>query len=146
MTLTELIEQCARIEEQVTSTNIPLVNFDGAPFEISGFNVIVGDDGKVSHIAVGNSEGLQPGTYAIPENCTFKYANRKIIIVPKKIKDAGILRCGTCKHIKTGNKCCKSQYWDTQYCELRPKTIGGKTEYFYHVSPSTKACDKYEEA
>jgi hypothetical protein len=89
---------------------------------------------------------LQPGTYAIPEDCTFKYANRKIMVVPKKTKDTSILRCGTCKYLKTGNKCCKDQYWTTQYCELKPKTIGGKAEYFYHVSPSTKACDKYEEA
>ena len=89
---------------------------------------------------------LQPGTYVIPENCTFKYANRQIIVVPKKTKDTSILRCGTCKHMLTGKKCCKNQVWDTQYCELRPKTIGGKTEYFYHVCPSTKACDKYEEA
>ncbi len=89
---------------------------------------------------------LQPGTYTIPEDCTFKYANRQIIVVPKKIKDTSVLRCGTCKYLKTGNKCCKSQYWTTQYCELKPKTIGGKTEYFYHVSPSAKACCKYEEA
>ena len=89
---------------------------------------------------------LQPGTYAIPENCTFKYANRQIIVVPKKTKDASVLRCGTCKHMLTGKKCCKDQVWDTQYCELKPKTIGDKTGYFYHVSPSTKACDKYEEA
>lgn len=89
---------------------------------------------------------LQPGTYVIPEDCTFKYANRQIIVVPKKVKDTSVLRCGTCKYIKTGNKCCKGQYWETQYCELKPKTIGGKAEYFYHVSPSTKACDKYEEA
>lgn len=89
---------------------------------------------------------LKPGTYAIPENCTFKYSNRQIIVVPKKIKDTNILRCGTCKYIKTGNKCLKDQYWETQYCELKPKTIGGKTEYFYHVSPSAKACEKYEKA
>ena len=89
---------------------------------------------------------LQPGTYAIPEDCTFKYANRQIIVVPKKVKDTSVLRCGTCKYIKTGNKCCKGQYWETQYCELKPKTIGGKAEYFYHVSPSAKACGKYEEA
>ena len=89
---------------------------------------------------------LQPGTYAIPENCTFKYANRQIIVVPKKIKDTSVRRCGTCAYIRTGKKCCKDQFWDTQYCVLKPKTIGGKTEYFYHVSPSTKACDQYEEA
>lgn len=89
---------------------------------------------------------LQPGTYAIPEDCTFKYANRQIIVVPKKVKDTSVLRCGTCKYLKTGNKCCKDQYWTTQYCELKPKTIGDKAEYFYHVSPSAKACDKYEEA
>ena len=48
------------------------------------------------------STKLQPGTYAIPEDCTFKYANRQIIVVPKKAKDTSILRCGTCKHICTG--------------------------------------------
>lgn len=89
---------------------------------------------------------LQPGTYAIPEDCTFKYANRQIIVVPKKTKDTSVRRCATCAHIRTGKKCCKDQFWDTQYCVLKPKTIGGKTEYFYHVSPSTKACAQYEEA
>ena len=89
---------------------------------------------------------LQPGTYSIPEDCTFKYANRQIIVVPKKIKDTSVLRCGTCKYLKTGKKCCKNQFLDTQYCELKPKTISGKAEYFYHASPSAKACSKYEEA
>ena len=87
---------------------------------------------------------LQPGTYAIPENCTFKYANRQIIVVPKKAKDTSILRCATCVHMLTGKKCTQNQFWDTEYCELKPKTIGGKTEYFYHVSPSAKACDQHE--
>ena len=81
---------------------------------------------------------LQPGTYAIPEDCTFKYANRQIIVVPKKTKDTSIRRCGTCAHIRTGKKCCKDQFWDTQYCVLKPKTIGGKTEYFYHVTNTKK--------
>lgn len=88
---------------------------------------------------------LQPGTYAIPENCTFKYANRQIIVVPKKAKDTSVLRCATCKHMLTGTKCMLNQNWETQYCELKPKTIGGKTGYFYHVSPSTKACNQHEE-
>ena len=89
---------------------------------------------------------LQPGTYAIPEDCTFKYANRQIIVVPKKVKDTSVRRCGTCKRICIGKKCIRNQSYDTEYCELKPKTIGGKTGYFYHVSPSTKACDLYEEA
>lgn len=89
---------------------------------------------------------LQPGTYAIPEDCTFKYANRQIIVVPKKTKDTSVLRCATCKYMLTGKACMQNQFWDSTYCELRPKTIGGKTGYFYHVSPSTKACDQHEKA
>ena len=145
MTLAELIEQCMQTNSHLSSAHVPLVNADGSPFEVTALNIIVGEDG-VQRIAVVGPDGLQPGTYAIPESCTFRYANRKIMVVPKKTKDTSILRCGTCKYIKTGNKCCKDQFWETQYCELKPKTIGGKTEYFYHVSPSTKACDKYEEA
>lgn len=87
---------------------------------------------------------LKPGTYAIPEDCTFKYANRQIIVVPKKVKDTSVIRCATCKHIHTGMKCVQNQHWETEYCDRKPKTIGGKSDYFYHVSPSAKACEDYE--
>ena len=145
MTLAELIEQCMQTNSHLSSAHVPLVNADGSPFEVESLSIVTREDGTL-YVAVRGPKSLQPGTYAIPESCTFRYANRKIMVVPKKTKDTSILRCGTCKYIKTGNKCCKDQYWETQYCELKPKTIGGKTEYFYHVSPSTKACDKYEEA
>lgn len=146
MTLVDLIQQCTHINNQLNNAHISLINPDGTPFEIESLEVASNEDLSVSHIIVHNSASLRPGTYAIPEDCTFKYANRQIIIVPKKTKDTSILRCATCKHIRIGRKCCKDQFWDTQYCLLKPKTIGGKTEYFYHVSPSTKACDQYEEA
>ena len=144
MTLAELIKKCEHVNGQVTSAHVPLVNADGSPFEVTGMSIVT-EEGAVTKVVVHGPESLQPGSYSIPENCTFKYLNRKIVVVPKKTKDTSVLRCGTCKHIQTGRKCCKEQYWDTQYCDLKPKTIGGKTEYFYHVSPSTKACDKYEE-
>ena len=143
MTLAELIKKCEHVNGQVTSAHIPLVNADGSPFEVTSMSIVT-EEGAVTKVAVHGPESLQPGSYAIPENCTFKYLNRKIVVIPKKTKDTSVLRCGTCKHIHTGNKCCKDQFWETQYCDLKPKTIGGKTEYFYHVSPSTKACDKYE--
>ena len=145
MTLAELIQKCSQAQGQIASATVPLVNTDGTPFEVDNLEIVT-EDGRISHIVVHGPVGLQPGTYAIPENCTFKYVNRQIVVVPKKTKDTSILRCATCKHIQTGRKCTTNQFWETQYCDLKPKTISGKAEYFYHVSPSTKACDKYEEA
>ena len=145
MTLAELIKQCIRVEEQVTSADIPLVKADGSSFEVENFSIVTREDGA-RYVTVHGPESLRPGTYVIPENCTFRYANRRIMVASKKTKDTSVLRCGTCKHMLTGKKCVQNQFYDTEYCDLKPKTIGGKTEYFYHVSPSAKACDKYEEA
>ena len=86
---------------------------------------------------------LQEWEYTIPEGMTAKIKDGKIII-KRKPESASVLRCRDCKHMKTGKKCMRNQFWISCYCEEKPKTIKGETKYFYAVNLSDKACVKFE--
>ena len=68
------------------------------------------------------------------------------LVKPKKrsIDTPILLKCRDCKHLKMGRMSLKNQWWDSLYCEMKPKTIAGETKYFYAEKPSTIACDKFE--
>lgn len=86
---------------------------------------------------------LQEGIYEIPDNCTALYRKRKVI-VKQKWQRPEVLTCRLCKHQKLGRKCMRQQFWDSFYCELSPKTIGGENKYFYNANSSKRACEKFE--
>ena len=86
---------------------------------------------------------LKEGIYEIPDNCTAVYSERKVIVKSKKRK-SDILTCRYCKHQKLGRKCMQQQWWDSFYCEVSPKVIGGMEGYFYSANSCKKACEKFE--
>ena len=86
---------------------------------------------------------LKEGIYEIPDNCTVVYSKQKIIVKLKK-QSPEILTCKYCKHQKLGKKCMRQQWWDSFYCEVSPKVIGGVEGYFYSANSSKKACEKFE--
>ena len=87
---------------------------------------------------------LTEGTYTIPDNCTAKYEKRKIYVYKMKV-DASVKRCRDCSHCKLGRLTMRRQWWDSSYCEMKPKIISGKGGYYYSVQGSKVACDKFKD-
>lgn len=88
---------------------------------------------------------LEEGIYEIPDDCTAVYSKRKVIV--KKMLDAdklNVMRCGDCIHQKWGRLTMRNQWWDSPYCEKKPKIIEGKGGYFYNANSSKKACEMFE--
>ena len=87
---------------------------------------------------------LEEGIYEIPDDCTAVYQNRKVIIKKMKAVDRPkVPHCGDCIHQKLGRKSLRNQYYDSPYCENKPKTIDGKLGYFYNASSYKKACEQF---
>ena len=88
---------------------------------------------------------LEAGIYEIPDDCTAVYSKRKVIV--KRMKDADkpkVLHCSDCIHQKWGKLTMRNQYWDSPYCECKPKTIHGKDGYYYNAGSYNKACEMFE--
>ena len=86
---------------------------------------------------------LQEGTYSIPDDCTAVYVDRKVV-VKKKIVRPIKPHCSDCIHQKLGKKTMRNQWWDSYYCDAKPKIINGQEGYFYNAQSSKVACVKYE--
>lgn len=85
---------------------------------------------------------LTEGIYEIPASCTALYKDRKIIVKKKKNLDKeNVIRCRHCEHCKYGKMSMRNQFWDSDYCEMKPKTIYGENKYFYSTLPSRRAED-----
>ena len=88
---------------------------------------------------------LEEGIYEIPDDCTAVYQHRKVIVKRMKAIDKPkVNHCGDCLHQKWGKITMKNQFWDSPYCENKPKTIYGKEGYFYNASSFKKACEMFK--
>ena len=88
---------------------------------------------------------LEAGIYEIPDDCTAVYSKRKVIVKKKLDADKPrVFHCADCVHQKWGRLSMKNQWWDSPYCEVKPKTIGGKEDYFYNACSSNKACEMFK--
>lgn len=88
---------------------------------------------------------ITEGVYSIPDDCTVIYQKRKVIV--KKMKTAAkpkYFYCSDCIHQKIGRKVLWRQWYDSEYCEMKPKTINGKSDYFYSASNNRMACYMFE--
>lgn len=54
------------------------------------------------------------------------------------------LHCSDCTHCKSGKLSMRNQWWESFYCDKKPKTIRGEEKYFYAVNPKKKACEEFE--
>lgn len=89
---------------------------------------------------------LEEGVYEIPDDCTVYVVKRKINVVKKKIKtQPNLKRCRDCVHCKSGRLSVLNQFWDSNYCDVRPKQISGKDGYFYATQDNRIACYQFEE-
>lgn len=87
---------------------------------------------------------LTEGTYTIPNDCTARYEKRKIYVYKMKA-DPSVKRCRDCIHCKLGRLSMRRQFWDSTYCEMKPKIIAGKGGYYYNTPSSKVACDKFKD-
>ena len=79
---------------------------------------------------------LKIGEYIIPEGCTIKREGNTVKVYQKKQIDPTILRCRQCKY------CMRKSLFNVYICMAR--TWGKKYPRHYTVTPSTKACEKFE--
>ena len=86
---------------------------------------------------------LKEGIYDIPYNCTAIYTKRQVVVKLKRPKPT-VLTCRNCKHQQYGKKVKMGQYWNSFYCDVSPKTIGGVAGYYYNANNSKRACEKFE--
>lgn len=91
---------------------------------------------------------LTEGTYNIADDCRAKYKDRTLIVykmTKKQIEQSKIKRCRDCVHQKTGKLCMRNQWWESTYCELKPKTISGVSNFFYNAPDNRPACESFKE-
>lgn len=85
---------------------------------------------------------LKIGEYIIPDGCTIKRVGNIVKVYAKKQVDTSILRCRDCKHCAPNPNV--PSYCCGKYCICAARTWGKKYPRSYAVTPSTKACDKFE--
>ena len=88
---------------------------------------------------------LEEGIYAIPDDCTVYYSGRKVRV--QKMKHAhstAVNRCRDCIYQKLGKVTMSRQWWTSEFCMLKPKTISGREGFYYAAPNSRPACDKFE--
>ena len=97
-----------------------------------------------------DSFGIIPGACASTEN--LRYTTARMVaeaLWPKKEEEKRaqpkINRCRDCEHRKVGKCSMRNQWWESLYCELKPKTIGGVSGFFYSTKDSTPACKNFKE-
>ena len=96
-----------------------------------------------------DSFGIIPGACASTEN--LKYTTARMVaeaLWPKPKNQHAqpkINRCRDCEHRKVGRCSLRDQWWESSYCELKPKTIGGVSGFFYSVQDSKVACENFKE-
>ena len=89
---------------------------------------------------------LKEGRYELPPDLKAKIVEGRVVVVSKRTgHDYGAKRCKHCKHCKFGKKAMATQWWDSHYCDQKPKSIGGYDGYFYATQPSRKACEMFED-
>ena len=69
---------------------------------------------------------------------------RKVQIVKRMSVGYSGPRCKDCRHCKEGRKTLFQQWYDSHYCDRKPKTIGGYAGYFYSARTEDRACKMYE--
>lgn len=68
----------------------------------------------------------------------------KIKIFKKKPQYEGY-RCRDCAHCQRGKYAfSQNQWWESAFCNTKPKTIGGDSRYFYSTNESNHACELFE--
>lgn len=96
-----------------------------------------------------DSFGIIPGACASTEN--LRYTTARVVaeaLWPKpknQSEQPKIKRCRDCEHRKVGKCSMRNQWWESLYCELKPKTIGGVSGFFYSTKDSTPACENFKE-
>lgn len=54
-------------------------------------------------------------------------------------------RCRDCVHCQKGRYAFgPNQWWESNFCDKKPKTVAGRNDYFYSTTKSTKACNMFE--
>lgn len=84
---------------------------------------------------------LEIGTYEIADDCTIVYRDHKVTVKKKTRGMPDVMHCRDCIHQRFGRKTLKKQFYDSAYCELRPKNTDG---LFYCAPGSRIACYRFK--
>jgi len=88
---------------------------------------------------------LKEGTYTISQDLKAVVVNGNTIIISKR-KISHDNHCRDCVHCLTGKyKFSPKQWWESNYCDARPKIIGGQNGFFYAAPLSKKACELFKQ-
>lgn len=90
---------------------------------------------------------LIEGEYKLPADLKAKVVHGDTVLVTKRSKKdvVGYLhRCGNCIHQKCGRMSMRNQWWDSKFCEKKPKSIKGELKYFYAAGDYKAACSMFE--
>ena len=86
--------------------------------------------------------GIMPGACSSIESVKYSVAKRVAkALWPKKNSKPKVFHCSDCIHLKMGRRTLQNQWYDSPYCEMKPKIIAGKSGYFYATLPGKKACE-----
>ena len=84
---------------------------------------------------------ITEGIYSIPDDCTVLYQERKVIVKKKRTENKPkYFHCCDCVHQKIGKKSLRKQWYDSEYCEMKPKVVNGQQGYFYCAPNNRIAC------
>lgn len=89
---------------------------------------------------------LTEGTYEIEKGYRAIIINKgtKIKIFKKKPQYEGY-RCKDCVHCQTGRYAFgPKQWWESTFCNAKPKTVAGDSRFFYSTDESSHACELFQ--
>lgn len=87
---------------------------------------------------------LQEGIYTIPDGLIVKVLPGARSIRVSKKREKYHHYCRECIHQRPGRKSIQGQWWDSHYCEVKPKVINGKGGYFYAAGDGQMACPLFD--
>ena len=91
---------------------------------------------------------LTEGVYEIAEGYKAITIDKgtKVQIVKRKAKPTYRgKRCRDCIHCIRGKYLFSpNQWWESECCENKPKTVGGQSKYFYSTESDKPACEMFE--
>ena len=87
---------------------------------------------------------IKEGTYTIPHDLKAVVINGNTLIVSKRVRISPYKHCRDCAHCKTGKyKFSPNQWWESTYCDARPKKMVAKGEWWYAAPLTRIACELF---
>lgn len=88
---------------------------------------------------------LKEGIYKLPPHLKAVVRDGDTIIVSTRARLSPYKHCRDCEHCKVGKyKFSPNQWWESTYCEMKPKKMACEGEWWYAAPEGRIACELFK--